>query len=111
MFLGLKVNTGKEGELLFLIDTGAGVSLLKGNKILRTTKYDPEGKLKVKCVDGSPMEFHRTVEAQVELRNILIMHEFQLMNKELDILCDGILGRDFFQLVKPKSAMKCGLQD
>ena len=56
-FLRLKVDISKEDILLFLIDTGADISLLKGNKLIGTTEYDPEKKVKVKCLDGSSMVF------------------------------------------------------
>jgi hypothetical protein len=80
-----------------LIDTGADISLLKGNKLIGTTEYNPEKKVKVKCVEGSPMETHCVVEARIELSNSSILHEFQLVNKQVAILCDGMLGRDFLQ--------------
>ena len=76
----LKVNISKEDNLLFLIDTGADISLLKGNKLTGTTEYDPEKEVKVKCVDGSPMETHGVLEARVELSNSPIVHEFQLVD-------------------------------
>jgi len=60
----LKVDISKEDNLLFLIDTGANISLLKGNKLIGTTEYDPEKKVKVKCVDGSPMETHGVLEVR-----------------------------------------------
>ena len=41
-FLRLKVDISKEDNLLFLIDTRADISLLKGNKVIGTTEYDPE---------------------------------------------------------------------
>ena len=100
-FLRLKVDISKEDELLFLIDTGADISLLKGNKLIRTTEYDPEKRVKVKCVDGSPMETHGVLEAKIEFHNSSVVHGFQLVNK-LDIPCDGILGRDFLQHAKAK---------
>jgi len=68
-FLRLKVDISNEDELLFLIDTGADISLLKGNKLIGTTQYDPEKGVKLKCVDGSPMETHGVLEAQIELHN------------------------------------------
>lgn len=101
-FLRLKVYISKENYLLLLIDTGADINLLKGNKLIGTTEYDPEKKSKVKCVDGSPLETHGVVEANIELGNSSVRHEFQLVNKEVDIPCDGILGRDFLQRVKAK---------
>jgi len=98
----LKVDISKEDELLFLIDTGADISLLKGNKLIRTTEYDPEKRVKVKCVDGSPMETHGVLEAKIEIHNSSVVHGFQLVNKQVDIPCDGILGRDFLQHAKSK---------
>jgi hypothetical protein len=41
---------------------GADISLLKGNKLIGATEYDPERKVKVKCVNGSPMETHGVLE-------------------------------------------------
>lgn len=101
-FLRLKVDIIKGDELLFLIDRGADISLLKGNKLLGTTEYDPERKVKVKCVDGSPMETHGVLEARIELSSTSILHDFQLVNKQVDIPCDGILGRDSLQRTRAK---------
>ena len=87
---------------MFLIDTGADISLLKGNKLIGTTEYDSEKRVKVKCVDGSPMETHGVLEAKIEIHNSSVVHGFQLVNKQVDIPCDGILGRDFLQHAKAK---------
>jgi hypothetical protein len=101
-FLRLKVDISNEDELLFLIDTGADISLLKGNKLIGTTEYDPEKRVKVKCVDGSPMETYGVLEAKVELCNSSVAHGFQSVNKQVDIQCDGILGSDFLQRANAK---------
>jgi hypothetical protein len=93
----LKGAISKENELLFLVDTGEDISLLKGNKLIETTKYDPEKNVKVKCIDGCPMETHGVLEARIEIRNSSIVQDFQL-----DIPCDGILGRDFLQRIRAK---------
>ena len=96
------MNIIKENELLFLVDTGADISLLKGDKLIGTTEYDPYRKVKVKCVDCSPMETYGVLEAKIELKNSSIVHDFQLVNKQVDIPCDGILGRDFLQYARAK---------
>jgi hypothetical protein len=85
-----------------LVDTGADTSLLKGNRLIWTVEYSPEKKVKVKYVDRSPVETHRTVEAKIKLKNSSIPHEFQLVNRQLDIPRDGILGHDFLQQVGAK---------
>jgi hypothetical protein len=99
-FLRLQVDISSEDELLFLIDTGATVSLLKGNKVVGSTEYDPEKKVKVKCVVGSPVEANGVVQAKIECSDCLIMHEFQLVSKQVDTPCDGIVGCDFVQHIR-----------
>jgi hypothetical protein len=98
----LKTDLSKGEELLFLIDTGANISLLKVDKLIWTMEYDPERKVRVKCVNGSPIEKHRVSEARIELGYGSIVHRFQLVNKQIDIPCDGILGRDFLQHARAK---------
>ena len=98
----LKVNISKEDTLLFLIDTGADISLLKGDKVIGSTEYDPEGKVQVKGVDGSPIETRGVLEAKIELHDSSIAHSFQLVKRQVDIPCDGILGRDFLQHARAK---------
>jgi hypothetical protein len=86
--LGADVSNGD--KLLFLIDTGADINLLKGKKLVGTTEFDPDCKLKVKCVDGSPMETHGVVEAKIELKDSSVAHNFHLVTHQVDIPCDGI---------------------
>ena len=62
------MNISKENELLFLIDMGADISFLKGDKLIGITEYDPETKVNVKCVDGSTMDSYDVLEARIELR-------------------------------------------
>jgi hypothetical protein len=95
-YLRLKLNISKEDELLFLIDTGFEVSLVKGKKLIGSTRCDPSKRVKVKSLEGSEIETFRIVKAEVEVGNNFVPFEFQLVNKQVDILCDGIIGRDFF---------------
>jgi hypothetical protein len=45
-FLLLKVDISTEDRLLFWIYTGADISLLEGSKLIGTTEYDPEKRVK-----------------------------------------------------------------
>jgi len=48
-FLKLKVDVSREEEeLLFLVDTEADVSLLKGSKLVGTAEFNPDERIKVK---------------------------------------------------------------
>ena len=51
------------------------------------------------------METHGVLEARIELSNSSIVHDFQLVNKQVDIPCDGILGLDFLQRTRANFAM------
>jgi len=48
------------------------------------------------------METHGVLEGRIELKNSSIVHNLQLVNKEVDIPCNGILGHDFLQRAKAK---------
>jgi hypothetical protein len=84
-------------ELLLLVDTGADVSLIKPGNFDKTREFDPDGKIKVKSVDGSIVENFWTVKTIVNVDSLKIPFSFQLVGKQVDILCDGIVGRDFFE--------------
>ena len=61
--------------------------------------------MKVKYVDGSPMETHGVSKVRVELSNSSIVHDFQLVNKQVDIPCDGI----FLNALRQKFVMNHAL--
>jgi hypothetical protein len=78
-FINLTVDMSNE-ELLFLIDTGADISLLKADKLIGSTEVDPTRKVKVKCVNASPIERDGVVEASVKLGSDLIPRDFHLVS-------------------------------
>ena len=84
-------------ELALLVDTGADISLIKPDNLEKTKKFDPDGRVKVKSVDGSEIETFGTVQTVVTVDSLEIPFVFQLVSKQIDIPCDGILGRDFLQ--------------
>jgi hypothetical protein len=54
----------------------------------------------MKNVSGYLIKTHGAIEAEMNLENSSIMQELQLVNKQVDIPCNGILGRDFFRNAK-----------
>jgi len=79
------------------MDTGADVSLRKPDNLDKDKTFDPDGKIKVKDVDGSVIETYGTVKTVVNGDFLKIPFTFHLVSKQVDIPCDGILGRDFFE--------------
>ena len=84
-------------ELSLLVDTGADVSLIKTGNLDKNRKFDRDGRVKVKSVDGSIIENFGTVKTVVHVGLLKISFTFQLVNKKDDIPCGGILGRDFLE--------------
>ena len=83
-------------ELTLLVDTGPDVSLLKPDNLDKDKTFDPDGKIKVKGVDGSVIETYGTVKTVVNGDSLKISFTFHLVSKQVDIPCDGILRRFFF---------------
>ena len=82
-------------ELLLLVDTGADISSLKPNNLDKTKQFDPEGRVQVKSVSGSTIQTLGSVQAVLYEGSVRIPFTFQLVNKRVDLPCDGIIGRDF----------------
>jgi hypothetical protein len=65
---------------------------VKSQKLIGSTRYEPQQKLELKSVDGSVVETYGLIEAKVEEGSLKVPISLQLVNKQLDIEGDGILG-------------------
>jgi hypothetical protein len=74
--------------------------------LLGDTEFDPDSKLKVKCVDGALVETYGTVEACIQEGNFKVQFPFHLVNKQVDLIYDGIIGRDLLQKTRAKICYK-----
>jgi hypothetical protein len=93
----MDVDVSKTGKLIFLLDTGADISLIKCTTLVGTTEYDPNQRIKVKCEDGAVVETHGIVEACVGDGKLKIPFNVHLVSTQVDLAYDGILGRDFLR--------------
>ena len=93
--ISMQSDISNGGKLLFLVDTGSDISLLKPYKLDKTKQFDPEGRVKVKGVNGSTFQTLGTVQAVPYEGSVRTQFIFQLADKQVDHPCDGILGRDF----------------
>jgi len=89
-----------------LVDSGADISLVKSQKLLSTAGYEPKDRVRVKGVDGSLIETHGSVETKILESEISIPYRLQLVSKQVDVRCDGILGRDFLQAMSASICYK-----
>jgi hypothetical protein len=90
----------EEKELLFLLDTGADVSVISSKKLIGTTKFEPRRKTWLKSVNEAVIETHGIVEAKIMEGSVSIPVEFQLVSNQIDLEGDGILGKDFLRKMK-----------
>lgn len=95
--------------LLILVDTGADISLLKPDNMDKTKQFDPEGRVQVKSVSGSIIQTMGAVQAVMYEGSVRIPFPFQLVDKQIDLPCDGILGRDFLAHAGAKICCETGI--
>jgi len=93
----LDLDVGNRQKLHLLVDSGAGISLLKSRRLLGTAELKPRDRVQVKSVEGSIIETHKSIETKILEGSLQIPFCFQLVSKQVDLLGDGILGRDFLK--------------
>jgi hypothetical protein len=93
---------GNGEKLHHLLDGGADISLLKSRRLLRTAEFEPRDRVRVKSVEGSVIETHGSIETKILMGSLQIPFLFQLVSKQVDLLGDGILGRDFLKQMQAK---------
>jgi hypothetical protein len=76
------------------------VPVISSKKLIGTTEFNPQQKIRLKSVDGSIVEMHSLLKAQVQEGKVEIPIEFQLIIEQVDLEGDGILGKDFLQKMK-----------
>lgn len=89
-------NSLTEEPLIFCIDTGAQVSILKPNKIL-DAKINTQNKINITGVaESAKLQSMGTVHPTLYISSDKsISHDFHILNKNFNINTDGILGNDF----------------
>ena len=93
----LDLDVGNGEKLHLLVDSGADISLLKSRRLLGTADFKPRDRVRVKSVEGSIIETHGSTETKILEGSLQILFRFQLVSKRVDLLGDGILGRDFLK--------------
>jgi len=74
----LDLDVGKREKLHLLVDSGDVISLLKSRRLLGTAEFKPRDRVRVKSVEGSVIETHRSMETKILEGSLLIPFCFQL---------------------------------
>jgi hypothetical protein len=96
-YVELAVKESKTGKIRFLLDTGADISLVKSSMLARGTEFDPNQKVKIKSVNGSIVKTHGTLVLHIFGEGVVSPFKVHLVNKQVDLVYDGILGSDFLR--------------
>jgi hypothetical protein len=98
----LETDTGVNGTMKFLIDTGAELCLFKYSSIREGILYNARKTLSVKGISDS---IEKTL-GELNIRQCTAggetEHPFQIVGDGTDIPCDGILGKAFFEKEKAR---------
>jgi hypothetical protein len=92
-YIEFEVRESKTGRLKFLLDTGPGICLVKSTKLLSTTEFDPQQKVKVKSIDSSILylsillHFYNTIHIKFYIK---LLHNFYFI-LQFRLLCNTLL--------------------
>jgi hypothetical protein len=98
----MNLDVGNDCTLYLLVDSGADVSLLKSASMLGTAEFEPKESMRIRNVEGSVIETYGSIETKLLEGNEEIPFKLQLVNKQVDLLGDGILGRDFLEQMQAR---------
>jgi hypothetical protein len=94
----LRAEPSKTSKMKFLIDTGAEMSV---RNISLKPGYmnicEPDEGVKVKGMSSTVLETEGTINMRLTTENYETTHSFHIMGNSLELQCDGILGRNFWQ--------------
>jgi hypothetical protein len=88
---------GKKNKLTFLLDTGAGLSVIKRSSLQSGIKYPFKGGINIKRISNTVMKTEGTIMLKLCTDTHDTTHTFLVVGNEFGINYDGILGRDFFE--------------
>ena len=97
-YITLELDVSQGRKLYFLVDRWADISLVKSYKLLGTAEFEPKDRVCIHSIEGS-IETHGSIQTRIWHGGIDIPFRFQLVNLQVYLKADGILGRDFFKLM------------
>lgn len=82
-------------RLVFLVDTGSQVSIIKAEKIL-DAKFDTRKRIEITGIaENKTIKSLGTTVDTLNFGEFIIEHKFHVMHENLFLKADGILGADF----------------
>ena len=92
-----RVDLGKEKKLIFLLDTGADLSVIKRSSLQPRIKCSLKGGINIKGISDTIMKTEGTIALKLFTDTHKSAHTFHVVGIEFGIQYDGILGRNLFE--------------
>lgn len=96
-FISINCNLS-DGLVHFLVDSQADISVIKISALTNNFYYDISEKILIKGVTNSTISSMGTVMIDLIVDNVTIEHKFHLVDDDMAIPTDGIIGKDFIKL-------------
>lgn len=84
-----------ENMYVFLVDTGASISVLKVNCLPTSFSIDESNIISISGITDEEVSTSGTAQVCVRARNSAYEHEFHIVNENFPVPVDGIIGLDF----------------
>jgi hypothetical protein len=78
------------------------ISLVKGEKLLRTAEFERRDRVRVKRVEGSMIEKNGSLETEILEGEMSVAYHLQLVSKQIELKDDGFIGRDFLKSMQAR---------
>lgn len=89
------MTSASERKLVFLVDTGSQISILKAEKIL-DAKIDTKKSIEIMGIaNNKTIQSLGVTKTSLTCNNVIIIHDFHVMHENVFLKTDGILGADF----------------
>lgn len=98
-----------ENRLIFLINTGSQISLIKAEKIHEAKVNTLQSIEIIGIADSKTVRSLGITQAHLKFENRLVTHKFHVMHQNIHLRPDGIIGADF--LIKYATVLDMGGQN
>jgi len=93
----VRTDSSKTGQLKFLIDTGAEISVVKDSSLNKEIIYELTEGISIKGISGSFLKTEGTARLKLFTETHETEHVFHVMGSGFSCQYDGILGQEFWR--------------
>lgn len=97
-FIKVKCNVSSKGKSTFLIDTQAGISLIKYSSLLKNLTYNKYDYFDITGITDVPIRSLGSINSELLVNDYPLPQKLHVVPDDFNIPSDGILGKDFLKM-------------